>query len=298
MPTARTTAIWVVLVLLITGLLAVSPLAQWRAISGGVGHETEGDCPATSGSVVADLCAQLRMADAAERVVDLGWWQFALGILTLAGLGLTVHFARIAANAGIDSSKAATLSTVFAESQNKLSELSLIAGQRAYVHYNSIGYVSHRTDNEQRLFWRLHPNWVNVGNTPAKNCRFEVKSKLIDVSDDEYFDLSLNALMLSSPIDLHQGATIRSGQLSVWGDELAEVKHGKKRLFVWGAIQYVDVFPNTPTHMTRFMVEAKNITGDPTNNFHADTNIVAIDWVNIGRHTCTDEGCAATVKRR
>lgn len=65
------------------------------------------DCKQPKDHDEADLCQQVRMANAAESTVFLNAAQVAAALLTLVGLVITVHYARKAANAAIAAANAA-----------------------------------------------------------------------------------------------------------------------------------------------------------------------------------------------
>jgi hypothetical protein len=56
---------------------------------------------------------------------------------------------------------------------------------------------------------------------------------------------------------------VSSTVIDLFGVDLAAVKKGEKQLYIWGVAWYSDVFPESPEHITKFCVHARNLTGNP-----------------------------------
>jgi|SRR5581483_9149365 hypothetical protein len=56
----------------------------------------------------------------------------------------------------------------------------MIASERAYVHLNQIRWISHRSTKDDRIFWRIRPQWINSGNTLTRRLRVYVHYELRD----------------------------------------------------------------------------------------------------------------------
>jgi len=173
----------------------------------------------------------------------------------------------------------------------RISELSMIAGDRAYVHHGGFKWISHQRppDTVPRLFWRIRPLWINTGNTPTRKLRVCVKYELRDSplpTDTFQFTVDDMADGLLSP-----KGEVESNSFDIFGEDLAAVASGTKHFYAWGVARYRDVFPNTPERVTKFCCRANLITGDPHVGFDARANPFHISFVMDGPHNCADEDC-------
>lgn len=114
---------------------------------------------------MAELCQQVRMAEAAEDAADTAWWQFIAGLVGLAGLGLTVVFTAIAARAARDAAK-------HADRGANIANQTLLATQRPWVSCN-VGIASSLVFKEREGRVTLQFMMKNFGSSPAINVRVE-----------------------------------------------------------------------------------------------------------------------------
>jgi hypothetical protein len=232
-----------------------------------------------------------------QRIADYTWWLAAFTLtlfciaIVQAGLFVwqlllireSLADAKIAADAAKDGAKAARDSV-------DIAKLSMIAGDRAYVHFNGCRWISHRQNGESPVFWRLRPCWINSGNTPTRNLLLYVHYELLDepIQADYQFIRSTNE---RRPAMIAPKGLIESLPRDFLGEDLVAVKEGRKYLYVWGSAMYRDVFPNTIEHVTKFCVVATNISGNPLEPWDEKTNIFDIAFVTFDRHNCADEEC-------
>ena len=83
-------------------------------------------CSESASHDEADLCQQIRMANAAESTLLIAWWQFGLGVLGGALLFANLYYARRAANGAIAAAEAAQAAVTVAREMGE-------AQVRAYV---------------------------------------------------------------------------------------------------------------------------------------------------------------------
>ncbi len=91
----------------------------------------------------ADLCAQMRMADAAEYLTRLTLWQIAVGVLGFGALGFALYYSAKATRA--------------AEDQVRLS-------REAFINEHRLGYPS-----SVALLMRVSPFMTKGGGINARN---------------------------------------------------------------------------------------------------------------------------------
>jgi hypothetical protein len=99
--------------------------------------------------------------------------------------------------------------------------------------------------------------WANNGETPARSAVVKVGSNAFYPDIPEQFDFPLN----DSKIYMVVGPKSAYGtNILIPKDEIVDVWHVKKRLFVWGTAVYRDVFPKSPDRLTEFCVELTHLT--------------------------------------
>lgn len=228
------------------------------------------------------------------------WWQDPIAIFTLglvfvglfqAGLFFvqlrlirkSLDDAKIAADAAKEGAQAARDSA-------DTSKLSMVASQRAYVHYNGMRWISYTDWNDGSIFWRLRPQWINSGNTPTRALHVYVKYELRDTPLPDNFEFSPDE-PINAPAMIAPHSVIESGHYNIEAEDLVAIREGAKFLYVWGLARYRDVFSSTPERITKFCIYAKNITADPMLIWNKETNPVEILFPHFLRHNCADEDC-------
>jgi hypothetical protein len=161
--------------------------------------------------------------------------------------------------------------------------------QRAFVSLEAWRFLSHR-DSSGKVWWSFHFfAWKNSGASPAIKAKFDVHRYLEDV--DMPRDFKFEVRPDRSEIFVGPQATVGTGNLGVTADELVAVREGKKFLYLWGRVDYRDIFDDTPDHVTKFAFQVLDFRGDVTNEWSA-TNAVEMITRHLNRHNCADESCA------
>jgi hypothetical protein len=171
----------------------------------------------------------------------------------------------------------------------KASEDGLLKLQRAFLSLNHIRYLSH-VDDEGKVWWSVHMEWLNSGLSPAKKARFFSMKYSEDVAMPSDFSFAAPSGM--AEMFVGPKAVISSGGFAVTSDELVGVRDGRKFLSFWGGAKYRDIFDDTPEHETRFLVRVTGYRGDVTRPWDEKSNIVELVMDVEPRHNCADEDCA------
>jgi hypothetical protein len=171
--------------------------------------------------------------------------QAALFFWQLRYMRIGLRDAQLSANAARDGAIAAANSV-------EIAKLAMVAGNRAYVHHNGCRWISHMREADGKLIWRLRPLWTNTGNTPTRQLRVSVKYSVVDIQIAE--DSSCVAFTQNSPAMIAAKGEIESECFDLTGDELHEIKTKRKYLYVWGQAWYLDVFPESKEHVTKYFV--------------------------------------------
>jgi len=175
----------------------------------------------------ADLDAQKSMADSAQRMLNLTIWQIVVGGFGLLGLGWTVYYTRQTANAAKD---AIALATDTAKHQ-----------LRAYVAIWG-GSIEPR-ENAEPPHVAIHVELQNSGQTPGYTFRSWLHAVISEPDTDPFFsvpDLSDRPFSIIGPgihTNLHQSVIATK-------EEIADLYTRKKRLYLWGRVEYQDAFGN------------------------------------------------------
>jgi hypothetical protein len=221
----------------------------------------------------------------------------ALGTLAVAVLQALLFFVqlRLMRASLADTKAAANAAMLQAKSSQESAETartSMIASERAYVHFAGLRYISHTYLGDGHVFWRLRPHWRNSGNTPTRGLQVYVHYELLDAAlpADYPFAVAISPDETSPAISLPPSGEIVSGTSDIRGTDLAEVAKGAKHLYVWGIAKYQSVFDESDVHVTKFCVMAGNLTGDPTAPWNPKSPF-NIDFAAHNRHNCADEDC-------
>lgn len=232
-----------------------------------------------------DLAAQESMARSSI-------WQVVVGFAALIGLGVTIYYTRKTTKAAIRATDAAVASAKTADDTFKISKLTMEAGNRAYVQYERVTYVSHMIGVPGQLFWRFRAHWTNSGNTPTRQLLSYVNVEIRDTPLPDDYAFAIDPAVVRIPTFIGPKAAIVSAPKDISADDLLAVQQGTKHLYVWGVVNYRDVFPDTPDRVTRFCIHAVAVMGFPRLEWNQDTNKVDIVFLFHSRHNCQDEDCS------
>jgi len=120
--------------------------------------------------------------------------------------------------------------------------------------------------------------WQNTGNTPAENVQHYA---WIGVGEDIPASFGERD-QPGDPSVVGTAVRLYSGTLDVRQDEIADIVSGKLKLFLWGWVEYDDVFDETPRHRTEYCAVMRAPTGPHR----------APDFYNVGPFNGSDGGCS------
>ena len=226
----------------------------------------------------------------------VGFFTFILAIGTIGLANATVQLIIITqkgirdqARIGSDSLKMAARAAKTSEEATNISRLTMVASNRPYVRHAGIKYLSHRDRVSGRIFWSIRPMWANSGKTPTRLTEMYIGFSLVE--EARTLDNSKYECDGPARTDLIQDNIIQHGIYNIFGSDLIDVREGRKFFYVWGYITYKDRFPDTPSYITRFCVQAIRIDGDPEVAYNTESNIVEIHFGSFGPFNCHDEAC-------
>lgn len=211
----------------------------------------------------ADLKAQQDAARAAvssavtnESQLSLAWLQFWLSIFGTGFLFLALILNWLAV-------KCAQVSAEQARAAVKVAERSSQIGMRAYISLKNVECQwTADKKTEKILSWDFIPVWNNSGQTPTVSAVSMINFAFVDGDVDvpallEYADQGVPGRSFNPPAAIMHGDSIK-----IEIEQAIRMRAGASRAFVWGWIDYNDVFPDTERHRTEFCFEIK-VTGNP-----------------------------------
>jgi hypothetical protein len=132
--------------------------------------------------------------------------------------------------------------------------------------------------------WTFTPQWENGGNTPTKYTANRINYVAVDRAVDSTFewpdvgDLEVGHTMIGPKAIMH------GAQLDITVDVLDKIKAQELHAYIWGWVEYNDVFPRTPRHRSEFCVEII-VNGD------VRTENCQFFFRQQGRHNGFDDEC-------
>jgi hypothetical protein len=219
-----------------------------------------------------------------ERTADYTFWMALIGTIQ-AGLFI---WQLILLRKGTEDSKIAAEA---AKESADISRVAMISTERAFVQLNTFRWISHRDSESSKIYWRIHPIFTNTGNTPTRKMKLRVKFEIRDSELPEDFDFSVKDGDKISQTLLAPDCVIEGMSIDIWGSDLLKISRREKFFYVWGLVEYNDVFKGTPIHITKFCNTITMVTGDPNLPFHAENNIFGMAFTIYHKHNCADEDC-------
>jgi hypothetical protein len=122
-------------------------------------------------------------------------------------------------------------------------------------------------DTGEIVGWNLQVIWKNAGQTPTRQCVFVVNRGIAPKRLPETYDTFPDAEgQRRQKVLIAPNGFVRSGDFYFSLDELQRVREGKAFCYLFGWIDYNDVFEGTPRHRTEFCVAILIDTDPATKN--------------------------------
>jgi hypothetical protein len=158
---------------------------------------------------------------------------------------------------------AAEQSAVAAIDQVSLSKEALITTERAFIYCERI-HAIWTADKKTELVikWTFQPFWKNSGKTPTKRARNKISWWVgIDAGDiPPNFDFT--STDNATPTMTGSDATMHGSRLDLNIETLQKIRIGAAHAYIWGWMDYNDIFAKTQRHRTEFCVEIQ-VIGNP-----------------------------------
>jgi hypothetical protein len=159
----------------------------------------------------------------------------------------------------------ATKSAHSSEEQVRISRDALVTTERAYVFCESITAISTaKFGTEEVVKWTFFAVWKNSGKTPTKHAVSIVnKWHAVKAGDlPSHFDFDFPDYSRPERMIIGPNATMHSSPFDFTTEELDQFRNGSAKCYIWGWIDYNDIFERTERHRSEFCFEII-VTGNP-----------------------------------
>jgi hypothetical protein len=148
----------------------------------------------------------------------------------------------------------------------KVAEMALTTTAKATVFHSKIHAIAGLSQKAGMAVvdWTFFIVWENTGTTPTRHLHMHTNWKPFDSempADFDFPDLS-NPPTIRPKIVIGPKSTTFSGECEIPIAVLVEASEKKKRVYLWGWVEYNDVFDATTRHRTECCIEIV-VAGDP-----------------------------------
>ena len=240
------------------------------------------DCKKPSSERQYELCQHWYTAKAAQEATCIArrqWWLSVigavLGLLGFGGLVATVIFTALTAKAASESANVAK------EALTKL--------ERAFVLINAVVKDgASRIDGVDSMAFKVELE--NSGASPTQHLRQCINFKEFFPSElgkngrlPQAFPFGDGESAEESRAVIGPKGKIRSGALHIPFDMLERMSKGQSRGYLWGWVEYDDIFDGAPRHRTEYCYYTARVT-PPVSD-------VKIEWAAYREHNGMDDEC-------
>lgn len=201
-------------------------------------------CDKGTDNRASDLCAQWKAADAARDSAEWAWWQVVAGFIGLVVGGGTLIAAWRAAHWAKKAAEHTETAAIEAKKSAEIAERSLIVTQRAMLYVRPRADINVDKTKTRITSFHIYLNVENIGQTEARNLRSYISGGVFELpmpQSHEYdgvFDTERDILPARAPVTSFGQAII--------GEDIPDVLAHKKRIMIWGSLEYQDIFSETP----------------------------------------------------
>jgi hypothetical protein len=173
-----------------------------------------------------------------------------------------------------------------------------ILTQRAFITVNNAMVMSKVMDKTNKFLTGYNFNlaWVNSGDTPTGIATYQVSVRVQDTPLQT--DTNFDELPQGEKYSLVFGPKEAAGMVPpfVSLSDLEAIANKSSHGFVWGWVEYRDIFKDTPLHVSEFCLQIGNPvwTLPDHANPAGDMNF---NWTPCPSHYCYDENCKDYAER-
>jgi hypothetical protein len=229
----------------------------------------------TSTTADGPVAQDRRIADYTEWLAIFTAALVAVSAVQIFFLGRADRTARISADA--------------ARLSSDTSREALTKSQRAFVRVRAFPWLWREdTDRPGKFFFDIMPEIENAGSTPTVEASLVRSYALTDEPLPRGFTFPYEDLPGTAIVGPQQVLTLSN--IPILDDDLLAVQRGTKFFYIWGTIDYRDVFDSTPVHTTEFGVQIGRVMGnplDPRDPHNPRGGTVEIHFRNLQEHNST-----------
>ena len=188
-----------------------------------------------------------------------------------------------------------------AKNQVALSRQALISVERALIFHSKTHCMAGiKGSTNEVIDWTFYAILENAGSTPTRYMYMHTNWYYFVGGMPENFDFRdlATGQVERVPITMGPKGSTWSAECEVPIDKILAAKNNEGNLFIWGWLEYDDIFEGTPRHRTEYCFEVK-VPGVPT-IFRADGNPegahVPFRYQGYKKHNGTDEECMNPIK--
>jgi hypothetical protein len=171
-----------------------------------------------------------------------------------------------------------------------------IETQRAFINVSDNLPMSKVGDEKGLTGYQFNVAIINSGDTPTKIASYQVACRVQDSAPEK--GTNFEALPEGERVSQVFGPKMASGVAPFFISiaDLESVAQKSNRAFIWGWVEYRDIFKDTPMRLSEFCVQiltprwSKPVHSDPTGD-------VVVSFAACPSHNCYDENCEDYFKR-
>jgi hypothetical protein len=218
-----------------------------------------------------------------------------LAILTFCYVKSTLRQTSAIRRSAIASVQSARAARIAAE----IAEHALVKTEPAFLFHRGVAIAAITGVDGHIRGWRFMLSWHNSGSTPAKGVLMNTGLYWVDKVDvvEDVADLPRefdfpDTYGFREPTDrvrlsIGPGGEIAGDPKDIEISELERAYHRQCRIFIWGWVDYNDIFPQTPRHRTEYCFEIV-VSSDPSRHEAGTSTFMFFAY---GTHNGIEEEC-------
>jgi hypothetical protein len=183
--------------------------------------------------------------------------------------------------------------------QALLTREALVADKRAFVFATGFHPYWELDKTTGAYNWRFRPIWQNSGDTPTKALKLyaacEVRNTILPAGYNfSCLPQNMGNGLIGPKQTAQGGAAPLLPATGVSPQDIMDAQAGRKFIYLWGGVEYFDVFPKTPKRITRFCWQIV-ANGDPLKfapgQIPGDVGNLSFGNIHHFEGNCADDEC-------
>jgi hypothetical protein len=172
---------------------------------------------------------------------------------------------------------------------NEINHMAVVSIQRAFL-FARRPHITPLMDHDSIKHFRIDIFWENSGSTPARGAIPLIPIQFLPDRrlPADYIFAQNYASLGAGRITIPPKGDAQTQLAEISSADLRDIISGKKFLYVWGSVQYRDVFPEDPIHVTEYCFEFGRLISRDVNTVSAPMDA---EWPACATHNCSDDDC-------